>query len=251
MSRSAGPFTGRPPTIGLTPTTRSRRADEHVADARAPRGSDRSRSRGCSGRRGSSRPSRARRARRARAGRASAPSKRTATTGRLGAAAHEPLLHRELVVGAPARSRTVIRVATRSSVIGSSRVAEAPGRGDLGRDLGQRRAAAQALRCGRGGWRGRGRRGGTRSGRRSGRARRSSANVSPARPQPGLGVVGVGERVRDAVEVGADPQPVELVVVAGVDDDGDRRRGRRRRRARGGTGRPRLRRRAPSAWRGA
>jgi hypothetical protein len=36
-------------------------------------------------------------------------------------------------------------------------------------------------------------------------------------------IVGVGEGVGDAVEVGAHPQAVELVVVAGVDDGSDRR----------------------------
>ena len=37
----------------------------------------------------------------------------------------------------------------------------------------------------------------------------------------GLGVVGARERVGDRVEVGADPEPVEPVVVAGVADDDD------------------------------
>ena len=47
------------------------------------------------------------------------------------------------------------------------------------------------------------------------------AKVSPARPQPGVGVLGAGERVGDRVEVGADVEAVEPVVVGGVDDHGD------------------------------
>ena len=100
--------------------------------------------------------------------------------------------------------------------------AQAPRGGDLGGDLGQRRARAQPLG-----------------------AEEVGGQVAVAESEPrghavavegvdrgeGLaleapaqrGVVGVGERVRDAVEVGADPQPVELVVVARVDDRGDRR----------------------------
>ena len=97
MSRSAGPFTGAPPTIGLTATTRSRRRDEHVADAGhredRPDRDDRVR-RADEDRR---RRRAARRARPAPAAARSAPSKRTETTGGSRALAHEPLLHRELL----------------------------------------------------------------------------------------------------------------------------------------------------------
>ena len=47
------------------------------------------------------------------------------------------------------------------------------------------------------------------------------ANVSPGQAPPGVGVLGPGEGVGDRVEVGADVEAVEPVVVAGVDDDGD------------------------------
>ena len=57
--RSAGPFTARPATIGLTATQGTRRERERVADRRARRGSARCSRRGCSAR------SRARRRRRA------------------------------------------------------------------------------------------------------------------------------------------------------------------------------------------
>ena len=43
----------------------------------------------------------------------------------------------------------------------------------------------------------------------------------PGEAPAGLGVVGAGEGVGDRVEVGADEQPVEPVVVAGVDDHRD------------------------------
>ena len=103
MSRSAGPFTGAPPTIGLTATTRSRRATQRVADAgdREDRADRDHRVRRADRR--SCRPCAARRARRAPGRAASAPSKRTRHDRRLGALADEPLLHRELLGRAAGR----------------------------------------------------------------------------------------------------------------------------------------------------
>ena len=47
------------------------------------------------------------------------------------------------------------------------------------------------------------------------------AKVSPARPQPVSGLLAPGEGVGHRVEIGADEQAVEPVVVAGVDDHRD------------------------------
>ena len=120
ISRSAGPFTGAPPTIGLTATTRSRRATQRVADA-----GDRE-----------DRADRDHRVRRAHEHRLGGPERveharrgpgvvgaveAHAASPRVRALPHEPLLHRELGPVARRRVRTVMRVRTRSSVIGSRR----------------------------------------------------------------------------------------------------------------------------------
>ena len=139
---------------------------------------------------------------------------------RLGPLADEPLLHRELLGVRRRRGDRDAGARPRSSVIGSEREVEAPRRGDLGRHLGERRARAQPLG-----------------------AEEVGREVLVAEPEPGrhvvaververrerlafeapalLGVRRAGERVGDRVEIGGDVQPVELVVVAGVDDGDD------------------------------
>ena len=121
---------------------------------------------------------------------------------------------------------------------------EAPRRGDLGGDRGQVGALGQAL-------------GAVQVGaevavaevepahrRRSGSSISIACQVSPARPQPRLGVDGAGERVGDRVEVGADVQAVQHEVVADVDDRGEVARGRPPARGRPASGPRRRRRRA-------
>ena len=111
-------------------------------------------------------------------------------------------------------------MATRSSVIGSEARGEAPRGGDRGGRLAEGRAVAQQLG-----------------------AEQVGGEVAVAEAEPGvgavagervdggeglageapagLGVLGAGQGVGDGVEVGADVEAVEPVVVAGVDDDGD------------------------------
>ena len=113
-----------------------------------------------------------------------------------------------------------MRVATRSSVIGSSRGPELPGRGDPGGGLAERGALAQ------------------QPGAEEVGGEVAVAEAEPgvlavagegvdggeglARQAPaGVGVLGPGQRVGDRVEVGAHVEAVEPVVVGGVDDDGD------------------------------
>ena len=182
--------------IGLTPTTRSRR---RTSTSRTPgtarigpieitglRRADEDRSR----------PPRARRARPGAGRAASAPSKSHRDDRRLGALAHEPLLHRELLVAAVVAA-TVIRVATRSSVIGSSRgatphaaaisavtsvsvapAAQALGAEEVGGEVAVAEAEPGVLR-------------------RSGRARRWWRRSRRRGPSPVSGLLGAGERVRD------------------------------------------------------
>ena len=155
------------------------------------------------------------------AGRAvSAPSKRTDDDRRLGALADEPLLHRELV-GRGRRARaTVMRVRTRSSVIGRRRTSRPHARVISAVTSESVRARAQALRAEEVG-----RevlvaeaepRGHVVAGERVERRERLAFEAPALR-----GVRRAGERVGDGVEVGGDVQPVELVVVAGVDDGDD------------------------------
>ena len=164
-SRSAGPFSAAPATMGETATTsarggrRARRRrpgtassgpietiglDGHTTTtsalgdgARAPRGRARA-----------PRPPRSGPTRRRRrgGGRRSTPGTRPRARRRSGQpGAHGVVGHRD----EPDR--------------------HAEGRGELGGDLRQRGALARGAGCGRGGWRGRGRRGGTRSRRRAAR----------------------------------------------------------------------------------
>ena len=152
----------------------------------------------------------------------SAPANATSTTGgAVRSRTNHSCIARTSVV--PSGRRTVTRVATRSSDIGSRRGCTPHGVGDLGGDLGEGRALlepAGAVEVGR--------------------------EVAVAEPEPGrlavavervhhaealvgeapalLGVLGAGERVGDGVEVGGDGEAVEAVVVGGVHDHRDRGR---------------------------
>ena len=216
-SRSAGPLRAAPATMGETATTSAPAGRQRVGDARARPGAGRSRRSGWTGRPPRPRRRRWRRAPRGRAGAARRPSKRTDSTATacrrptkyswnddLGAVderhpgAHGVVGHGQRA-GPPTPRAAVISAVT-------SR---------------QRGALGTAAGCGRGGWRGRGRRGGTRSRRRGARGCPSTAQVSPARPQPALVVVQPGQGVGHGVEVGADVQAVQHGVVAGVDHGRD------------------------------
>ena len=146
MSRSAGPFTGAPPTIGLTPTTRSRRA---TSTSRMP-GTARIGPIEITGFDGqitivSACSERLEHARRG-PGRRRRPSKRTARTGD---SARSPTNHSCIAsssVRPPSRS-TVMRV--RTAVVGHRQQlhVELPRARDLARDVGERRTRAEPLRA--------------------------------------------------------------------------------------------------------
>jgi hypothetical protein len=120
MSRSAGPFTGAPAMIGLTPTTRSRRRRSTSRTPGTARtgpieitGFDGQISTVAAASSASSTPG---------AGRAaSAPSKRTDTTGGSARSRTNHSCMRSSLVP-PSAVRTVIRVETGSSVMGTSRL---------------------------------------------------------------------------------------------------------------------------------
>ena len=145
---------------------------------------------------------------------ASAPSKRTARTG----GSHRSRTNHSCIASSPGGHGD----AGGDAAVGHGHQAgaEAPGGGDLGGDLAQSRALPQPPG-----------------------AEEVGGEVAVAEPEPGVlavagegvdggerlarqappgvGVLGSGEGVGDRVEVGADVEAVEPVVVGGVDDHGD------------------------------
>ena len=245
MRRSAGPFTGRAADDRADRDRPARGARRARRGCRARRGSGRSRSPGSTGRSRSRRRSAAPRARRARAGRARRRRSEPTTTGD---SARSPTNHCCIASSSvwPPSRVTVMRVRTGSSVIGTQPAGRAPSARDLGGHLRERRPRVQALR-----------------------AEEVGREVLVAEPEPGGDVVArervergeglafeapalrgvrrAGERVGDRVEVGGDVQPVELVVVAGVDDRDDLVRRHGAHQSRRGNGRHRHRRREQRA----
>ena len=220
ISRSAGPFTGAPPTIGLTATTRSRRA---TSTSRTP-GTARIGPIEITGFDGqitivSARVERLEHARRGPGALGAVEAHRRRTGG----SARSPTNHSCIASSSAARpSRsTVMRVRTGSSVIGSER-ARRPTRPRVISAVTAESGAPARRRCG---------------------AEEVGREVLVAEPEPRGDVVAVervergerlaleapalrgvrraGERVGDRVEVGGDVQPVELVVVGGVHDRDD------------------------------
>ena len=134
----------------------------------------------------------------------------------LAALPHEPLFERELhrPVGHGRGD------AGGDLVVGHRQQAarEAPGGGDVGGDRRERLARPQPLGAVQVG--GEVAVADVEPGGHAVALERAEGHEGLAREAPaGLGVVGAGERVGDGIEVGADPQPVEPVVVAGIAHD--------------------------------